>query len=102
MMTTSFEVGKLYKCSNWHLLVWPSVELAEKMSRTKPMGWAPHDPPAATARYWAHELDCTMWFSWPNEVFMALGNKGQCYHVLFGEFKGWINNKAQLEIERVL
>jgi len=99
-----FEVGKLYKCSDHLLMIYPTREIAA----TTPWAPVPTAGPcmAWTASYWSEELNCTVRCSEPNEIFVFLKEetiKGERYlNVLFGDKQGWIIYGDWLRIESVL
>jgi len=91
-----FEEGKLYKCPEYFLIIYPTREKAETET-TAAFAWA--------ARYWSEELGCSVRYSEPNEIFIFLKKEiieEQKYiNVLFGDKQGWIIHKNWMEIERV-
>jgi len=111
-----FEEGKLYKCSAYLLMIYPTREKADAgaawmEARATAAKWdATARIPSAwwlvlSARYWSKELNCTVRYSEPNEIFIFLKDgiiEGRKYlNVLFGDKQGWIVYKNWLKIERV-
>ena len=95
------ETGKLYQCSEWNLLVYPSSEIAlEVMARGLGIraAWSSSmaSPAVAVnwASYWSKELGYTVRCSEPSEIFMVIdhitANGIYFYHVVFGKIQGWI------------
>ncbi len=81
-----FGLGKLYKCPEYSLMIYPSKEKAI-------MAWYHvtdpaymHQPPA----FWSITLSCKVHCSRPEEIFMLLEQNYQFLHVLFGDRQGWI------------
>jgi len=116
------KVGKLYKCSKYWLLFYPTEETARAAQRStvqaaSASGTAPPQDRAAAAgavapwpgalvaeteaAYWSKRLNCKVGYGKPEEVFMVLKQKDEFAHVLFGEKQGWIINKNWLEIKRI-
>jgi len=97
----NFEEGKLYKCSNSHLLIYPNAELVAAL-RT---GTGNGTGDSYDASYWSEELNCTVRCSKPNEIFMFIEGKiikeVKCSNVLFGDKQGWIINKYWLRFKRI-
>ena len=89
------EIGKLYKCSKYYLLIYPSIEKIRAASSLS-AAWTP-----AAAAYWSEQLSCKVRCSEPDEIFMCLEQENQFIHALFGEKQGWIINEEWLKIERV-
>jgi len=111
-----FEVGKLYKCSDHYILIYPTREKAASSSAVWTVAgrsasasrnsWAAAATAAWAASYWSEELGCSVRCSEPNEIFIFLKEEiieEQKYiNVLFGDKQGWIVYKDWMEIERVL
>jgi len=117
-----FEVGKLYKCSEYFLIIYPTRENAmsamASLTRILPASravfcsalaaWcAParaRRAAAQAASYWSKELNCTVRYSEPDEIFIFLKEEiieEQKYiNVLFGDKQGWIIYEDWMEIER--
>ena len=100
------EIGKLYKCSEYYLLIYPSIEKVGTARDASVSAWAWAGATswigaAAVVNYWSKQLNCKVRFSEPEEVFMALEQEKQFVHALFREKQGWIVNKEWLKIERV-
>ncbi len=101
-----FEVGKLYRCPDYFLLIYPTIEKARAATLIA------HDfstGALARAAYWSEKLDCQVRFSERGEIFMLLkglqltyfGSKSWDYfYVLFGNRQGWIIYKDWLGIQR--
>ncbi len=100
------KVGQLYKCLNFSLLIYPTIEKLTSASGDHSISAGVHvkelhphntDKAAFWADFWSKELKCQVRFSQPNEIFMFLGRieksgrRNREYgHVLFGEKQGWI------------
>jgi len=110
-----FKIGKLYKCSDHYILIYPTREKAAS-SGARPMAagrsaaasrnsWAAAAVVGQAASYWSEELNCTVRCSEPNEIFIFLKEEiieEQKYiNVLFGDKQGWIVYKDWMKIERV-
>jgi len=106
----NFEKGKLYKCPNSGLLIYPSTHpVVSYSSQTSPPGWSASSvylgTPETVVKYWSEILNCTVRCSEPNEIFMFLEEKivdNQKYlNILFGDKQGWIFYRKWLEIEKI-
>jgi len=103
-----FEEGKLYKCPEYFLIIYPTWEKASPASQAWVVAAAAASPLAAAqaASYWSDRLGCTVRCSEQNEIFVFLKEeiiKGERYiNVLFGDKQGWIICKNWLRFERVL
>jgi len=123
----NFEEGKLYKCSDHLLMIYPTRENAVAGNSVAPL-WgygttvaavvaarptavvAAHRTELTTAAwaaiYWSKKLGCSVSYSEPNEIFIFLKKEiieEQKYiNVLFGDKQGWIICKNWLRFERVL
>ncbi len=109
-----FEVGKLYRCPEYFLLVFPSKDqlisaralwAADRTVETPLARWQeaagtqyPEMARAVTAVL-SKKLDCRVRCSEPGEIFMLLQQDGDSLHVLFGGIQGWIVYKDWLKIE---
>ncbi len=82
-----FEVGKLYKCPDYFLMIYPSKEKASSVlgRRTVVVGSAEE-----AAAHWSDQLNCQVRYSEPGEIFIFLGRDREFLNVLFGEKQGWI------------
>jgi len=94
-----FEVGKLYKCSDHYILIYPTRENAMVAEQaTAAVAWA--------AGYWSKKLGCSVRCSEPNEIFIFIKEEiieeHKYLNVLFGDKQGWIIYEDWMEIERVL
>jgi hypothetical protein len=92
-----FQVGQLYKCSKYFLLIYPSKKAANR-------GWTSAGASVGSTAgmaYWSKKLNCQVRFSEPNETFMLLKQEDMFLNVLFGEKQGWIINEDWLEIKHV-
>lgn len=93
------KVGKLYKCPEYYLMIYPSAEKASVTALeavAAPVAAAGVAAVAATpvaaavqwaAVWWSNILNCKVRFSEPGEVFMCLKQQGKHVYVLFGEKK---------------
>ncbi len=101
-----FKPGKLYKCSEHFLMIYPSKEKAALAGGTRARSasvvdvdgplWA-----AEWANYWSNILYCKVQVSQSNEIFMFLEKDGKYLHVLFGEVQGWIIYENWVKIKEI-
>jgi len=114
-LVVNFKTGKLYKCSECLLIIYPTREKATVAAmmtiRAQGTPWAATartslDPSLVSmaASYWSKELNCTVRYSEQNEIFIFLKEEiieEQKYlNVLFGDKQGWIVWKNWLEITK--
>ena len=92
------EVGKLYSCSEYFLLLYPDKDTA----RTD-FGAAERDLryAAADAAYWTRELGKPVSFCDPQTPLLVLSVKEEYIQVLAGDKVGWIINEDWLEIKDI-
>ncbi len=103
-----FKPGKLYRCSEYFLLIYPTKEKAlHAVGSAGGRRNTPQQLAAAEATYWSRELKCQVRYSEPGEIFMFLEQDGDFLRVLFGENQagersgptlGWIANREYLGI----
>jgi len=105
------EVGKLYKCSEYYLLLCPTIEKAEEAvvwnsSSVARLAASLEYSINSHSDYWSELLKTKVTFSNPDEIFLVLktenNNSFKYTHVLFGGKKGWITIPSYLNFERVL
>jgi hypothetical protein len=96
------EAGKLYKCSKYCLLIFPSKNKARAASTTKAGVQCTTAETAMEASswgyYWSEQLNCRIYYSDPKEIFMFLKQEKEFLNVLFGDIQGWVVNETWLEI----
>lgn len=104
-MPSPFVPGKLYTTDpEYFLLVYPTQE---KAAAAEPAGGAAAAADLAAAAeqaaWWSKRLGCQIRYVVPKSSFMVVDNKlsGNCLHVLFGDFDGWIILANWLEFEPV-
>ena len=95
------EIGKLYKCSEYYLVIYPSEEASVSGMATRASTAVATRSGAGWVELWSEVLSCTVRYSEPGEVFMCLEVKSNIAHVLFGEKQGWIINRNWLGLRRV-
>lgn len=104
-----FEVGKLYGCQKYYLMIFPTAITAAELAEDGRTSFA-HDAQligaAAAADFWSKELNCKVQYSNPNDIFMIVDQKqidNQIYiKILCGEKLGWIILKDWVEIHEAL
>jgi len=102
------EVGKLYSCSEYILLLFPdkdtaayeaaaaAVPAAQLPTCTHPSSW-----PAACA-YWTRELGKPVSYCNPQTPLLVLSVKEKYIEVLAGDKVGWIINEDWLNIKEII
>ncbi len=91
------EVGKLYSCSEYYLMLYPDKEAAVAVDTCGIAG----QPPAGTA-YWTRKLGKPILYVEKNVPLLVLNTKGEYIEVLAGDRKGWIVYRDWLEIKELV
>ena len=96
-----FQVGKLYSCFEYFLLLFPCEETAGRpdwfagcWSRAVPRV-------AAEAAYWTRELGKSVSYCNPQTPLLVLSVKEKYIEVLAGDRKGWIIVEDWLGIKEI-
>jgi len=102
---TNFEIGKLYKCPEYYLLIYSTtLGSPRRLTSISRLSKGNRGPIPRIVQYWSDILGCTVRCSEPNEIFVFLKEeiiKGERYiNVLFGDKQGWIVCKNWLEIRK--
>jgi hypothetical protein len=95
----TIEVGKLYSCSEYFLLLFPDKETA---ARTTAAGIYRTGVPAADASYWTRELGKPVSYCNPLTPLLVLSVNEKYVEVLAGDRKVWIINDDWLEIKEIV
>ena len=96
------EVGKLYSCSAYFLLLYPDKETAALS--TAPGVLAIGVPAAAAARSasaWSNQFDKPVSYCNPETPFIVLSTDKKYVEVLAGDRKVWIINDDWLKIKEI-
>ena len=100
-----FIQSKLYKCLEYYLLVYPTVEKAVAARVPAHHGTIASTTPGHWADYWSKRLDCQVRYSNPEDpmLFMEETKIGQerFLRFLLPGFEGWIVWRDWLEFEEV-
>ena len=83
------EVGKLYSCSEYFLLLFPDKETAA-VTRHGDAHYGTEDFAVAHATYWTRKLGKSVSYCNPQTPLLVLSVKEKYIEVLAGEQKGWI------------
>jgi hypothetical protein len=94
------EVGKLYSCSGYFLLLYPDkdtdpVEAVLEAAVTAAL------PAVTAASYWTRELGKPVSYCNPKTPLLVLSVDKKYVEVLAGDRKGWIINMDWLEIKDI-
>ena len=92
------EVGKLYSCSEYFLLLFPDKETADMDTA----GGGAASAGARTAAYWSKKFDKPVSYCNPQTPLLVLSVKEQYIEVLAGDKKGWIINMDWLELKEIV
>jgi hypothetical protein len=95
------EVGKLYRCSEYFLLLFPDKETAGQCTAVRA---AERDLRYAddAAAYWTRELGKPVSYCNPETPLLVLSVKEQYIEVLAEDKKGWIINIDWLDIGEIV
>ena len=91
------EVGKLYICEDYFLLLYPDQEAAAAATTTV----AELDAPVARATYWTRKLGKSVSYTDKNIPLLSLNNKEKYVEVLVEEKVGWIIVEDWLGIKAI-
>ena len=102
------EVGKLYLCEEYSLLLYPDPETADA-ARLRAAAASPLSPTgvkidvvaAAEATYWTRKLGKSVSYTDKNIPLLSLNNKEKYVEVLAGDRKGWIIYQDWLELKEI-
>ena len=99
------EVGKLYACEEYHLMLYPDQETAAARAQLQAVLTRAAEHPAATlanaASYWSNQLGKSISYTEKNIPLLVLNNEENFYEVLAGDKKGWIIFKDWLKIREI-
>ena len=94
------EVGKLYSCSKYFLMLYPDKDTAAanlgaavESARTNAV---------AVAAYWTRELGKPVGYCDPKTPLLVLSVKEQYIEVLAGDKVGWLINEDWLDIGEIV
>jgi hypothetical protein len=99
------EVGKLYSCSKYFLMLYPDKDTASTaLASTALASTAERDLryAATDAAYWTRELGKPVSYCNPLTPLLVLSVKEQYIQVLAGDKKGWIINMDWLNIQEIV
>jgi len=91
------EVGKLYSCSEYFLLLYPDKETASAGAAFATSSTRA----AALAVYWSEEFGKPVNYYNPQTPLLVLSVKEQYIQVLAGDKKGWIIYQGWLNIKEI-
>ena len=91
------EVGKLYSCSEYFLMLYPDKETAAGIGAAFATS---STRAAAIALYWS-EFDKPVIYCNPETPLLVLSVKEQYIEVLAGDKKGWFINMDWLNIQEI-
>ena len=95
------EVGKLYVCEEYHLLLFPDQETADVRSALEAGGRSALDAAAASAAYWSKRFGKPISYADKNIPLLVLNNKEEYVEVLVEDKKGWIIFKDWLNLKEI-
>jgi hypothetical protein len=102
------EVGKLYRCSEYFLLLFPDKETAapeqldDGLVLATATATATLAAAAIEAAYWSEKIDKPVSYCNPQTPLLVLSVKEQYIEVLAGDKVGWIINEDWLNIKEIV
>jgi len=96
------EVGKLYSCSEYFLLLFPDKDTAAATTTAADLDPLAAAVTAIAAAYWTRELGKPVSFCDPETPLLVLSVKEEYIQVLAGDKVGWIINEDWLNIKEIV
>lgn len=93
------EVGKLYSCKEFFLILYPDPDIAVAAERFLSPEAASD---ASDVAYWSNRLGKNVSYTEKNIPLLVLNNKKEYVEVLAGDKKGWIIFKDWLKIKEIV
>ena len=93
------EVGKLYSCSGYYLMLYPDKETAVFAGELGADLVAANA--AADAAYWSKRFDKHVSYCNTETPLLVLNTKGEYIEVLAGDKRGWIIYQGWLELKEI-
>jgi hypothetical protein len=93
------EVGKLYSCSGYYLMLYPDRETADAAGLAGTAA-AEADPDASTA-YWTKKLQKPVSFCNPETPLLVLTVEEKYVEILAGDKVGWAICQRWLDIKEI-
>ena len=90
------EVGKLYRCEKYYLLLYPDPDTAALGHYVAVDG-----APASDAAQWSNQLGKPVRYADKNTPLLVLNSKDKCVEVLAGDKTGWIVCNKWLNIKEI-
>jgi len=90
------EVGKLYSCSKYFLLLYPDTDSASLAFEAGKIS-----EPFYAASYWSKQFGKSVSYCDPKTPFLVLAVEEKYIDVLAGDRKGWIIYQDWLEIKEI-
>jgi hypothetical protein len=90
------EVGKLYSCSKYFLLLYPDTDSASLSFESGKIS-----EPFHAAYYWSKQSGKSVSYCNPETPFLVLSIKEEYIEVLAGDRKVWIINDDWLKIKEI-
>jgi len=101
------EVGKLYSCSEYFLLLYPDKDTASSAAAAPPLDAAAAIIEAAgaavpaAAAYWSKKFGKSVSYCNPKTPLLVLAVEEKYVEVLAEDKRGWIINEDWLEIKEI-
>ncbi len=94
------EVGKLYSCSGYYLMLYPDKEAAAAAAEVR--RWRRWRRSADAAAYWTKKLQKPVSYCDPKTPLLILNTDNHYAEVLAGDKKGWINYQDWMEFKEII
>jgi len=95
------EVGKLYSCSEYFLMLYPDKDTAAADLGAAVEGGVVRVAATTVAAYWSEVIGKPVSYCNPETPLLVLSVKEEYIQVLAGEQKGWIIYRDWLEIKEI-
>jgi hypothetical protein len=97
------EVGKLYSCSEYFLLLYPDKETAAiaVINGCSAVASDEVEPPVGAVAYWTRELGKPVIYAEKNISLLVLNTEGEYVEVLAGDQRGWAICPDWLELKDI-
>jgi hypothetical protein len=98
----TIEVGKLYSCSEYFLLLFPDKETAARTTAAGICRTGVLAAAARTAAYWSEMIDKPVSYCNPQTPLLVLSVKEQYIEVLAGEQRCWAICQGWLNMQEIV
>jgi hypothetical protein len=83
------EVGKLYSCSEYFIMLYPDRETAASAAEGHMIASDEVEPPVGAVAYWSRKLEKPVIYAEKNIPLLVLNTSDEYVEVLAGDQRGW-------------